>query len=75
MRFQVTAEWDGHMWTAVVDGYPNVFTQAKRLDTIPSRLTEVLHLMAGIESDPGDFARTMDIRCGDLHLPGLRLGR
>jgi hypothetical protein len=38
-------------------------TQARRLDQLPARLAEVIHLMTGIDVDPSDI--DLDIRYDD----------
>jgi DNA-directed RNA polymerase specialized sigma subunit len=40
-------DWDGYNWVASVEELPGAFTQAKRLELIPSRVVEVVKLMNG----------------------------
>lgn len=47
-------EWDGHFWVAEPEGDRGV-TQAKRLEQIPERLSEVVHLMTGETVAPEDW--------------------
>jgi hypothetical protein len=54
-------EWDGE-WVAVIDGHDNVFTSAKRLEQLPGRLVEVMHLMTGKTTAPEDWQ--LEVRLG-----------
>jgi len=58
---RATVEWDGHYWVATPDS--GGVTQARRLDQLPARLAEVIHLMTGIDVDPSDI--DLDIRYDD----------
>lgn len=62
-EMKARVEWDGHSWAAEPEGERGV-TQAKRLDQLPARLSEVAHLMTGetIALEDWDLA----IHLGDL---------
>ncbi len=60
-RFRAVVEWDGRYWVATPEA--GGVTQARRLDQLPDRVLEVIHLMTGHDIDPGDIA--LDIRYED----------
>jgi hypothetical protein len=51
-RHRVTVEWDGRYWVATPA--TGGVTQARRLDQLPTRIVEVIHLMSGADVDPAD---------------------
>jgi hypothetical protein len=57
----VAVEWDGHYWVATPAS--GGVTQAKRLDQLPARLAEVIHLMTGEGVAPDGI--DLDIHYGD----------
>ncbi len=62
--YRATAEWGGYAWVATVVGYADVFTQAKRLEQLPERLSEVMHLMTGKKIAPNKWE--LDVQYGKL---------
>lgn len=54
-RYNVECEWDGYNWVGTVEGVPGAVTQAKRLELIPGRITEVLKLMTGKRVNADDI--------------------
>ncbi len=62
--YRAIAEWDGYAWAATVVGQDHVFTQAKRLEQLPTRLSEVMRLMTGKRVAPGKWE--LDIRYDKL---------
>jgi hypothetical protein len=56
-------EWDGYFWVATPEGQRGV-TQAKRLEQLGERLSEVVHLMSGEIVAPDDW--DLVIHYGDL---------
>jgi hypothetical protein len=60
-RHRVTVEWDGRYWVATPA--TGGVTQARRLDQLPTRIVEVIHLMSGADVDPADI--DLDIRYDD----------
>ncbi|HVA60217.1 MAG TPA: hypothetical protein VNG13_06740 [Mycobacteriales bacterium] len=51
--YRAAVEWDGRYWVAVPAA--GGVTQARRLDQLPSRIAEVIHLMTGDVVDPSDI--------------------
>jgi hypothetical protein len=64
-KYRVTVEWDGRYWVAVPDA--GGVTQARRLDQLPDRLVEVIHLMTGQEVAASEIE--MDIHYDDQLSP------
>jgi hypothetical protein len=60
-EFRAVVEWDGRYWVATPEA--GGVTQARRLDQLPERVVEVIHLMTGQDVDPGDV--TLDIHYED----------
>ena len=60
-KFRASVEWDGNYWVATPEG--GGVTQARRLDQLPARIVEVLHLLTGQEVDPSDVV--LEIRSDD----------
>jgi hypothetical protein len=55
------SSWVVYYWVATPQS--GGVTQARRLDQLPARLAEVIHLMTGIDVDPSDI--DLDIRYDD----------
>ena len=60
-KHRATVEWDGRYWVATPES--GGVTQARRLDQLPARLAEVIHLMTGEDVVPSDI--DLDIRYDD----------
>jgi hypothetical protein len=63
-KHRATVEWDGRYWVATPES--GGVTQARRLDQLPARLAEVMHLMTGEDVDPSDV--DLDVRYDDDEL-------
>jgi hypothetical protein len=50
---RAVVEWDGRYWVATPTS--GGVTQARRLDQLPGRVAEVIHLMTGREVDPSNI--------------------
>jgi len=61
MTYNAIAEWDGFNWVAEIKGMPGAFTQAKRLDLLPGRLTEVVKLVTG--KKVAERAIDLEVKC------------
>jgi len=51
-KHRAVVEWDGRYWVAIPAS--GGVTQARRLDQLPDRIAELVHLMTGAELDPSD---------------------
>jgi len=51
-KHRAVVEWDGRYWVAIPAS--GGVTQARRLDQLPDRIAELVHLMTGEELDPSD---------------------
>jgi hypothetical protein len=60
-KHRATVEWDGRYWVATPES--GGVTQARRLDQLPARLAEVIHLMTGEDVAPSDV--DLDVRYDD----------
>ncbi|HVA42753.1 MAG TPA: hypothetical protein VNF50_04655 [Acidimicrobiales bacterium] len=60
-RHRVAVEWDGRYWVATPT--TGGVTQARRLDQLPTRIAEVIHLMTNADVDPVDI--DLDIQYDD----------
>ncbi len=60
-KHRVTVEWDGRYWVATPA--TGGATQARRLDQLPARIAEVIHLMTGTGVDLADIV--LDIQYDD----------
>ena len=61
-------EWDGYNWVASVPDVPGAFTQAKRLDAIAERVSEVVKLITGKTVNPDNVSLNIafsDVEVGD----------
>ena len=58
--YRATAEWDGFAWVAAAADYDDVFTQARRLEQLPERLSEALRLMKGKRVPPNKWELQID---------------
>ena len=61
MTYNAIAEWDGFNWVAEIKGIPGALTQAKRLDLLPGRLTEVVKLVTG--KKVAERAIDLEVKC------------
>lgn len=52
-KHRAVVEWDGRYWVAIPAS--GGVTQARRLDQLPGRIAELIHLMTGEELDPSDI--------------------
>lgn len=63
VAIKAVAEWDGYSWVATLPDIPGAVTQAKRLDILPGRLSEVAKLMTGNQVDADRIA--LEVRVAD----------